>query len=371
MNPAELRADIPAVQNATYMNTGASGPSPRRVVEAARGFLERAEYEVHATDDIYEYTFGEYDRIRDRLAEFVGASPSELALTESTTDGIARFASGIDWEPGDVVVRTDLEHPAGILPWQRLEREGVEVRVVETEHGRIDLDDFAEAVADARLACFSALTWTHGTQLPVAALADIARDAGALTLVDAVQVPGQAPIDVEEWGVDAVAAAGHKWLLGLWGGGFLYVRREVADELEPRSVGYRSVQSPGASSFEFKEGAPRLEIGTTNLAAHVGLLEAIETVESIGLETIQDRIRKLTDRFKAGVPEDRLLSPREYESGLVTVDVSDPEKTVERLDDAGFKVRSIPPMNAMRVSLHVFNTPAEVDALLAELDAVR
>ena len=368
MNPAELRAEIPAVQNATYLNTGASGPSPRRVLEAAYGFLERAEYDVHASDDIYEFTFGEYERIRDRLAEYVGASPTEIALTESTTDGIARFASGIDWEPGDVVVRTDLEHPAGILPWQRLEREGVEVRVVETTHGRIDLDDFTAAVDNARLACFSALTWTHGTRLPVAELSEIAREAGTLTLVDAVQVPGQASLDVEEWGADAVATAGHKWLLGLWGGGFLYVRREVADELEPRSVGYRSVQSPGGSSFQFKEGAPRLEIGTTNLAAHVGLLEAIDTMESIGLATVRDRIRMLTDRFKAGVPEKRLSSPREYESGLVTIDVSDPEETVARLDDRGFKVRSIPPMNAIRVSLHVFNTPAEVDALVAELD---
>ncbi|MDR5671783.1 aminotransferase class V-fold PLP-dependent enzyme [Halalkaliarchaeum sp. AArc-GB] len=368
MKPAELRSEIPAVQNVAYMNTGASGPSPRRVVEAAHGYLKRVEYDVHASGDIYEFTFGEYERIREEIAEFVGASPAELALTESTTDGIARFASGIDWEPGDIVVRTDLEHPAGILPWQRLEREGVEVRVVETENGRIDLDEFTDAVSDAKLACFSALTWTHGTRLPISELADIAREAGALTLVDAVQVPGQAPFDVEEWGADAVASAGHKWLLGLWGGGFLYVRREVADRLEPRSIGYRSVQSPGDSSFRFKQGAPRLEIGTTNLAAHVGLLEAIETMESVGLETIQGRIRDLTDRFKAGVPDERLLSPREYESGLVTVDVSDPEETVERLDDAGFTVRSIPPMNAVRISLHVFNTPAEVDALLAELD---
>lgn len=368
MNPAELRSEIPAVQHATYMNTGASGPSPRRVVDAAEEFLERAEYEVHAREDIYEFTFGEYERVRRRLADFLGADPEEVALTESTTDGVTRFAAALEWEPGDVVVRTDLEHPAGVLPWERLERDGVEIRVVETDAGRIDPEEFAEAVEGAKLACFSALTWTHGTHLPVRELADIAREAGALTLVDAVQVPGQAPLDVGDWGVDAVAAAGHKWLLGPWGAGFLYVSRDVADELEPRTVGYRSVRSPGESPFEYKDGAPRLEIGTTNLAPHVGLLEAIETVESVGLGTIRGRIEELTDQFKAGVPEERLLSPGTYESGLVSVDVPEPEATVERLDERGIKVRSLGDPNVLRVSLHAFNTPGEVDDLLEALE---
>ncbi len=180
--------------------------------------------------------FAAYDRVRERVATFVGADDDEIALTESTTAGINAVATAIDWEPGDTVVRTDLEHPDGTLPWQRLEQEGVEVCVVETENGPVDLDAFAEAVADARLTCFSAVMWTHGTQLPVADLVDLAHEASALTLVDAVQVPGQLPIHIGEWGADAVAAAGHKWLLGLWGGGFLYVDRTDVDSLLPSTV---------------------------------------------------------------------------------------------------------------------------------------
>lgn len=345
------------------MNTGASGPSPRRVVEAIETYLERAEYEIHAESDIYEFTFGEYERIRESVAAFLNAAPEEIALTESTTDGITRFASALEWEDGDVVVRTDLEHPAGILPWERLERNGVEVRVVQTQNGQVDIDAYTDAVDDAKLVCFSALTWTHGTKLPVRVLTDIARDAGTVSLVDAVQVPGQAPIDVTDWGADAVAAAGHKWLLGPWGAGFLYVRREVAEELEPRSLGYRSVESPTASPFEYRDGAPRLEIGTTNPAPHVGLLEAIDISESIGLDTIMNRIDRLTDQLKERIPADRLLSPESSDSGLVSIDVPEPEGTEERLDDAGFKVRSIESIDAIRVSLHVFNTASEVDAL--------
>jgi cysteine desulfurase/selenocysteine lyase len=366
--PAELRDDVPALSDGTYMNFGAHGPSPHHVVEAAEDFVEAHEFHVPVADDPYTVAFETYDRVRERVAAFVGAAPNEIALTESTTAGINAVAGGLDWSPGDVVVRTDLEHPAGVLPWQRLAELGVEVRVVETEAGRIDTDAFADAVADADLACFSAITWTHGTELPVAELVDIAQDAGAFTLVDAVQVPGQRPIDVTEWGADAVAAAGHKWLLGLWGGGFLYVDEAAAEALRPRTVGYRSVESPGAESFSFAPGARRFEVGSANPAPHVALEVAMDTISAVGVDAIAERIERLAGRFAAGVPDERLLSPAQPESGLVTVDVADPAATVERLSEAGVVVRSLPHPDAIRLSIHAVNTADEVDRVLSALE---
>ena len=363
MTPRELRADVPALGDAAYFNFGAHGPSPKYVVEAASAFVADHEY-GSATTDPYTRAFETYETVRERIAAFVGAAPDEIALTESTTDGINRIADGIDWESGDVVVRTDLEHPAGVLPWKRLEREGVEVRVVETENGRIDREAYADAVTGARLVCFSAITWTHGTRLPVTDLVEIATDAGAFTLVDAVQSPGQTEMNVADWGADAVAAAGHKWVLGPWGAGFLYVDRDAAAELSPRTVGYRSVESPNAAEIEYKRGAKRFEVGSTTAAAHVGLVEALDTIDAVGLDVIQDRIESLTDRLKAGIPADRLLSPHEYESGLVTIDVDDPEATVERLAADDIVVRSLPHPDAVRVSVHAVSTEAEIDRLI-------
>jgi len=366
MTARELRADVPALGEAAYFNFGAHGPSPKYVVEAASAFIADHEY-GSATTDPYAHAFETYETVRERIAAFVGAESDEIALSESTTDGINRIAGAIDWKPGDVVVRTDVEHPAGVLPWKRLEREGVEVRVLETEDGRIDPEAYADAVADARLVCFSAITWTHGTQLPVAELVDIADEAGAFTLVDAVQSPGQVPMNVADWGADAVAAAGHKWVLGPWGAGFLYVDREAAAEMAPRTVGYRSVESPNAAEIEYKRGAKRFEVGSTTAAAHVGLVEAIDAIEAVGLDAIRDRIRSLTDRLKRGIPPERLLSPRRYESGLVTIDVDDPEATVERLAADDIVVRSLPHPDAIRVSVHAVSTEAEIDRLIEAL----
>ena len=364
----ELRADVPALGEAAYFNFGAHGPSPERVVEATSGFVADHEFGSGTTDP-YERAFETYETVRERVAAFVGAEADEIALTESTTDGITRIAGAIDWEPGDAVVRTDLEHPAGVLPWKRLEREGVEVRVVETEGGRVDREAYAEAVADARLVCFSAITWTHGTRLPVAELVEIADEAGAFTLVDAVQSPGQVAMDAPAWGADAGAAAGHKGLLGPWGSGCLSVDRAAAAELAPRAVGYRSVEDPDGDAIAFKEGAKRFEFGTTTPAAHAGLVEALDAIDAVGLSAIEDRIASLTARLKDGVPDDRLLSPREYESGLVTVDVDDPEATVDRLADQGIVVRSLPHPDGVRASVHAVSTEAEVDRLVDALAA--
>lgn len=367
MTPLELRADIPALHDGVYMNYGAHGPSPRYVVSAAQEFLATHEYESPVGDDPYGMAFEAFDDVRARVASFVGAETDEIALTESTTAGINAVADGLGLGSGDVVVRTDLEHPAGTLPWQRLEREGVEVRVVETTDGRIDREAYKTALDGADVACFSAITWTHGTKLPVGELVDIAHDAGAFALVDAVQVPGQQQLDVSAWGADAVAAAGHKWILGLWGGGFLYVDRDAAEQLQPRTVGYRSVETPTADPLTYKSGAQRFEVGSANPAPHIALGEAIETISAVGVDRIESRIRRLSARLGEQLPAERVLSPATPESGLVTIDVDEPETTVERLADDGIVIRSLPHPSAVRASIHAVNTEDEVDHLAAAL----
>jgi selenocysteine lyase/cysteine desulfurase len=368
-SPAAVRELVPVFDDVSYLNTGASGPSPRPVVEAAQRGIEAHEWDAAADPGPYPHAFDLYEAVRGEVAEFLGATADEIALTQSTADGITRVAGGIEWEPGDVVVRTDLEHPAGILPWQRLQRRGCELRVVPTTDGRIDRDAYREAVADATLVCLSALSWNYGTRLPVSELVADAHDAGAAVLVDAVQVPGQAPFDVTRWGADAVAMASHKWMLGVWGAGFLYVDSDVVDRFHPGHIGYRSVEDPDAESYELKSGAARFEVGTTSPAPYAALSASIELLDDVGLDTIEDHIDGLATRFVDGVPPDRLYSPAEPESGLVTVRVDDPESTVERLrTEYDVVVRSLPdPADAVRASLHVYNTADDVERLLTGL----
>ena len=368
MDPETLRAEMPALDDGVYLNTGASGPSPRRVVDAAADFERRQQYDAPCDEGMYPVAFEAMDSARERVAGLLGADPGEIALTDSTTEGINHVAAALDWNPGDAVVRTDLEHPAGELPWARLHRRhGVEVRELSTDRGRLDRDELKGAVDGARLVCLSSLTWTHGTRLPVGDVVEIAHDAGAKVLVDAVQSVGQVPVDVESWGADFVAASGHKWLLGLWGGGFLYVDDDTLSDMDPAHIGYASVEDPAAGeSYTLHPEARRFELGTTAVSPYVALETAIETMEAIGLDTVEDRIARLTDRLMAGLG-DRLVSPPDARSGLVTFEAEGPEATVDRLADAGVHIRSLPHPEACRASVHAFNTAEDVDRLLDAL----
>ncbi|QGN06127.1 aminotransferase class V-fold PLP-dependent enzyme [Halorhabdus sp. CBA1104] len=368
MDPADLRATMPVTSEVAYLNTGASSPAPRPVVEAMTDWVEYHNFEAPAEAGIYPHAWDTYEAVRETIAGFLGTTPESIGLTGSTAEGISVIASSIDFEPGDVLVRTDLEHPAGILPFDRMaDLHGLEVRTLETTNGRLDLDDLRDVVADARLLAMSSVSWSHGTRLPVEEVVEIAHEAGAQVLIDAVQSPGQRPVDLESWGADFVAGSGHKWLLGPWGAGFLYVAPDTIDSLTPRRIGYRGVEDPTGSPYEYKAGTARFELGTTSPAPHVGLATAIDLLESVGMQSVQARIERLTDRLKAGLG-DRLISPRDYESGLVTFQAEAPEATVEALAEAGVVVRPLPfPPGAVRASVHAFNTVDDIDRLLEAL----
>jgi selenocysteine lyase/cysteine desulfurase len=378
MDPEALRADIPALADCAYFNTGASGPSPQRVLDAITDVHRRHKADAVCEDGMYEVASATREAARETVADHLGADPGEIALTDSTVEGVNVVANALDWEAGDVVVRPDFEHPAGILPWQYLaDRVGVEERVVETTDGRLELDVLATAVdGDTRLVCCSSLTWSHGTRVPVADVVEVAHESGAKVLVDAVQSVGQHPVDVGEWGADFVAASGHKWVLGPWGSGVLYVCSDVVEELSPGRVGYfgvdverESERDPGADAaleHPFAADASRFELGTAALGPWAGLAAGIETIESVGIPTIQTRVERLTDRLKDGLGG-RLLSPDGYESGLVTFTADEPVETVDRLADEGLRIRAVPDPLACRASIHAFNTAGEVDRLLAAL----
>lgn len=365
-----LRNAMPALDDRRYFNWGASGPSPRPVVSAANAAIEYHEFQAPRDVGMYPAADEIFEGARESIADLVGVSPSTIALTSSTTEGINRVATAIEWEPGDVVVTTDLEHAAGRLPWTRLqEAAGIDVRVLETDRGQIDLASLERTVQGADLLCVSAVDWLYGRRHPVSEMVEIAHEQDALALVDAVQAPGQRPIDLRQWGADFVAGAGHKWLLGPWGAGYLYVSPAVVADLEPIHVGYRSVSSASGGEYELHEGARRFELGTMSPGPFAGLQTAIETMQRVGIETVRERIRALRSRFVEGIPSERLISPPDSPTGLVTLEVSDPDSAVEELNADGIAVRSLPLPDSIRVSIHAPNTEAEIDALLAALDS--
>ena len=361
-----VRTEIPALDRCRYLNWGASGPSPRNVVDAAHEFEKQHQYTAPCEEGMYAVPEETLATTRETVGEFIGAAADEIALTRNTVEGINHVATALDWEPDDTVVHTDLEHPAGELPWALMrDRHGIEIAQLETNRGRLDLDTVKDTVGEARLVCLSSLSWNFGTRLPVGEVVDIAHDAGAKVLVDAVQSVGQESVDVRDWGADFVAASGHKWLLGLWGSGFLYVDEDTLADLTPGRIGYFSVDKDETDGLEytFRDDAQRFELGTTAVSQYAALTEAIETATAVGIDTVEARIAELADRLRDGLGAS-LLSPEDARSGLVTFAADDPEAVVDRLSEEGVQIRSLPEPDACRVSVHAYNTAEDIDRLL-------
>lgn len=369
MQISDLRSDIPALEECIYLNYASHGPSPRQVVDHATSTVEYFEYNTCCINRA-DQALAKYECLREKLAEFIGANTCEIAFSESTTEGINKIANAFDWKPGDTVVRTDLEHQAGILPWEQLRRQGINVNVVETQNGCIDVEEFRDTIEDAKLVCFSALSHTLGSRLPVQRLGKIAADTGVFSLVDAVQLPGQQRIDVQEWNVDAVAAAGHKWMLSPQGSGFFYFNEDSIGEVVPNSIGPRGVESISGPEIHYRDGAPRFEIGSTSLAAHSGLGKSIEIINEIGIETIESRIRELAEFVKKKIPQPRLLSPQNFHSGIVTIKANTPTQVANTLEKDDILVEPLPRLQAIRISIHATTTWRDIHKFVNAIDGI-
>jgi len=355
MKSEELRDEISLLDDYAYLNTGASGPSPRSVREAIdEGF--KAHAAAHA-EKPYAHEGEVADGTRAAVASLLNVSPEKIALTSNTTDGINIVADCFDWRSDDVIVTTELEHPAGVLPWERIaEVHGAEVRVVPTDGTHLDREAYADAVKDATLVCLSSVSW-YGVSLPVEELVETAHEAGASVVVDAAQSVGAERVDVNDWGADYVAAPAHKWLLGPWGVGLLYVADDAPVEAQTR-VGYKSAVEPNESAT-LHEDARRFEVSTSSPALFAGARAAVETLENVGFRNVEERVSRLVSRLEDGLGDSHISTG----GGLVRFNDPTPKEMVERLKDEGVVIRSLP-NGDLRASLHVFNTPEDIERLL-------
>ena len=242
---AEARRHFLIPENVAYCNTGTLGASPREVVDALTRGIEEIERDL--ADWPYFQADGEpltgYQKLsgfRAAVGALVNAPGEDVALIQNATMGMGFLANGLDLAPGDEVVTTDQEHSGGIGPWRlQAKRRGIVVKELPLAsalpsgpEGVVDL--FRDAMtARTKLVMFSHVTSGLGILLPAKELCALARERGALSIVDGAQAVGQILVDAKELGCDAYVGSPHKWLLAPKGTGFLYLRREVQDEILP------------------------------------------------------------------------------------------------------------------------------------------
>jgi selenocysteine lyase/cysteine desulfurase len=315
------------------------------------------------------------ERLRAMMAEFIGADVDEIALTKNTPEGLSIVASGLGWRPGDSVVTTDLEFPANMYPWLNLQERGVEVRIVPSENGRVPAERLIEAVdATTRVVAVSYVQFSTGFRADLARLAEFCRPRGVYLVTDAMQAVGALPVDVRALGVDFLSCASHKWLLGPFGMGWFYCRRELLERLRPTEVGQGSMVERASYRdyrLEFVPSAARFECGVVNQGGVLGLQAALDLFNAVGRERVRDQILALNERLAEGLAarDYRILSSRidGERSGILSFDSErhDSAALRERLHQADVIVSLRE--GAVRVSPHFYNSADDVDRLLGAL----
>ena len=359
----------------TYLNAAYHGPLPRVAAAALQEAMEVRKNPALLTDVAH---FEVPDAYRRAVAPLLGADPQDIAVTDSTSHGILILVRGLDWSPGDEVITPEGEFPANRLPWLSLEERGVRLRQIELGDGT-DAAARVEAALSprTRVVSVSWVSFMDGRRLDLAPLSELCRDRGVLFAVDASQGLGGLPFDLAGTPADLVACSGYKWLLGPYGVGLAYVAPELGARLGATNVNWFA--ATGAENFgrlatlphEFELRAMRFDVHET--ASFFNLAPATAAAEYLGEITpraVEAHVRALQDRFLAGLPPGYASRPSEnpLRSNILCIQGEDPQATeaaFARIREA--KIALSAREGSIRLSPHVYNTPADVDRLLEVL----
>jgi L-cysteine/cystine lyase len=382
---ARVRSQLPATEALAYLNTGTTGPLPRRTHEVMAAAAAAEFRDGRASMQAYLQFRGHSAALRGMLADALGADQTEIALTRSTTEGMNMAICGLDWKPGDIAVTTTVEHGGALIPLYQLhQRDGVSIEFADAASGEPEevLAAMESAVRPGvKLVVLSHVAYGTGAVLPVQAIAALAHEHGALVLVDGAQSVGATEVDFHALGADFYAFPGQKWLCGPEGTGGLYVSAAAMERLQPTYVGFGSVNhekyQPGdPDSFALVGTAARYEAGTFYRPAIYGLAASLSWLhEDIGLSVVHEQVSGLREYAAGRLGEldgVRLMAPASALAGLVVFRHPDldPVTCVGYLAEHRVSIRSIPDNGALRLSCGFYNTREEIDrtiGLIADL----
>ena len=374
---SRFRREFAIDQLGIYLDHAAISPLPARARRRMVAALEEAATEA---DVAWRRRLDEVERVRGLAAVLLGAQPGEIAFVPNTSTGLSLVAEGLSWMPGDNVVGCEGEFPANVYPWAGLDHFGVEYRRVgERDDARIDVDDIAAAIDDrTRVVAVSWVQFASGFRLDLAAISELCRRRKVLFVVDAIQGLGALDLDVEKAGVDVAVAGGHKWLLAPEGVGICYIAGRVLERIRPVIRGWLSVKEPFGPATgvpDYRDGASRLEVGTSNIAGIYGLGASLELLSEAGAARIERRVLSLAEHAASGLEgmEFRVVGGRTpaERSGIVAAEPPggmEASAIVSGLNARG--VRLVERSGRLRVAPHFYTTHEEIERFLKILSEV-
>jgi cysteine desulfurase / selenocysteine lyase len=378
---AEAYREFPATEHLTYMDVAARGVISRAVRAALDAHLDGCTLGSAQKDDYFALV----ERTRSCFAQLINAHADEVALTKNVSEGLNILAAGMPWRAGDnVVLCPELEHPNNVYCWLNLRRLGVDVRTVPPRDGHIPIDDMISAIdAHTRVVTASTVTFAPGFRTDIDHLGRACRERGVFLMVDAAQSCGVLHTDVAASQIDGLAVSTQKGLLGLYGVGFLYCRREWAEQMQPAylarfgvDLGDAHEAALGSDDYTLMPAARRFDLGNYNFLGCAAAEASLAQLLTYDVREIEPYVVGLSHQLARGFLDLGLPvcggAPGAHLAHIVTV--GELSSSHYGTEDERFNqlyaflhehdVRLSIRRGVLRFSLHAYNTPKDVERVL-------
>lgn len=298
-----IREDFPILNSITYLDSASTSLTPMPVVESMNDYFMN--YNSNAGRGAYKNaikTTNKVNETREKIASFINAKPNEIIFTKNTTEGINLISNGFNFNKGDNIIISSIEHHSNFIPWLNIQKKGVEIRVAKAnKEGIVDPSEIRNKLdSNTRLVAVSHISNAIGSIQDISKIEKITHSnmykdsESTFLLIDGAQSIGHIPVDVSGLNPDFMAFPGHKGLLGPVGTGFIYIRENLQDRIYPQNLGGGTITNTDFKDFKLEEAPQRFEGGTQNLAGIIGLGTAVDYIENIGINDISKYDEKLT-----------------------------------------------------------------------------
>lgn len=400
LNVEKIREDFPILKRKVhgkqlvYLDNAATSQKPLQVIRAMNDYYAVYNANVHrAVHKLAEEATIGYEGARERIARFINTSPKETIFVRNTTEGMNLAIFGYvrnKIKKGDTILLTEMEHHSNIVPWQKLAKEtGAKIEYIPiTNEGILDMNAFDKMVKDAAVVSLTHVSNVLGTINPVKEIISKARKNNAITIVDGAQSVPHMLVDVKDIGCDFLTFSAHK-MLGPTGIGILYGKKELLEETDPIIVGSEMIKEVSWQEATWNDLPWKFDYGTANIAEAVGFGAAIDYLQSVGMHKIRQHEQDLTSYALEKLKEIRNLTiygptDAKIKGGVISFNLGDihSHDLASVLDQEGIAIRSghhcaMPLMsklgitNTSRASFYLYNTEAEIDALVDALNKAR
>ncbi|WP_406638872.1 aminotransferase class V-fold PLP-dependent enzyme [Amycolatopsis sp. WGS_07] len=372
-SPAAFRAQFPAFADSVHLASCSQGA----LSDVLTAELFEFQHTIREHGAPWDKWMVKVAEARELFARLIGAEVDDIAVVPSASEGAYQVASTQDWSQRSGIVTTDLEFPSLGHVWLAQQGRGADVQFVAHHDGLVDTEDYAALITEqTQLVSVPLVSYANGLRFPVREVAALARENGARSFVDAYQGLGVEPVDVAELGCDYLVSGSLKYLLGISGIAFLYVRPGLRDAVSPPLTGWFGRTNPfefDPRNLDYPEHARRFETGTPSIPSAYGAVAGLKLVHQVDTHRVRDHIGRLTGQLQQRLLDagEQLRSPLDdaRRGPLVALRDRDPDALAAFL--AGRRIVCSARGDVLRMSMHYYNDESDLDAVVAAIAEYR